>query len=90
MQSDVKALDIVATGQTAPLGGAARLVGYSVETGAGGQIVWKTGGVAGTTLFTSHHGADMFVDVPGQGVRFKDGIHATLTTVTGLVVYYTG
>ena len=94
MQSDQKSATVVTTGALVPTGGQARLTSV-VLTGssAASSVTFKTGGTSGTVLLTLHAVAGMIqVDIPGAGIRFADGIYATVADVNvdSVVAFYTG
>ena len=54
------------------------------------QLFFKSGGASGTTIATflfGEEGLDMFI--PGSGILFEDGIHATIGGTGGVTITFT-
>lgn len=62
------------------------------NAGSAGTIVIKDGGAGGTTIFTHTTSAvagDIFIPIPGMGIKFLTDLHlATLTNITNVVAFY--
>lgn len=90
MQADVKASTITATGSV--VAARQRVKGlYLVAGASAGSVVLKDGGSGGTTklnIATPASSSDVYVFVPGDGVLFETNVHATLSNVTSLTVFY--
>jgi len=57
---------------------------------ASGSIIFKSGGGSGTTVATylfGEEGLDMYL--PGSGILFLDGIHATIAGTGGVTITFT-
>jgi hypothetical protein len=57
---------------------------------ASGSIIFKSGGASGTTIATflfGEEGLDMFI--PGSGILFESGIHATIGGTGGVTITFT-
>tara|TARA_R110002020_G_scaffold472792_1_gene701253 strand:+ start:991 stop:1284 length:294 start_codon:yes stop_codon:yes gene_type:complete len=57
---------------------------------ASGSIIFRTGGATGTIVATylfGEEGLDMYL--PGSGILFLDGIHATIAGTTGVTITFT-
>jgi hypothetical protein len=67
-----------------------RLTSIQAKGNASGSIIFKSGGGSGTTIATylfGTEGLDMYL--PGSGILFKDGIHATIAGTAGVTITYT-
>ena len=54
------------------------------------SIVFKSGGASGTTIATylfGEEGLDMYL--PGNGIFFEEGIHATISGTGGVTITFT-
>ena len=57
---------------------------------ASGSIIFKSGGASGTTVATylfGEEGLDMYL--PGSGILFEAGIHATIAGTAGVTITFT-
>ena len=57
---------------------------------ADGSIIFRSGGATGTIIATylfGEEGLDMYL--PGNGILFLDGIHATIANTTGVTITFT-
>ena len=57
---------------------------------ASGSIIFRTGGAAGTIITTylfGEEGLDMYL--PGSGILFEEGIHATISGTAGVTITFT-
>jgi len=57
---------------------------------ASGSIIFKSGGASGTVIATylfGEEGLDMYL--PGSGILFEDGIHATISGTGGVTITFT-
>ena len=58
---------------------------------ADGSIIFRTGGATGDIVATylfGEEGLDMYL--PGNGIVFQDGIHATISGTAGVTITFTG
>ena len=87
--SDIKAHYSTATGTVAS--GPHRIVAIHYHTAAAtGSLVLRDGGASGTTVFTLdfHTNSTGDLTIPEEGVKFNTDIHATLTNVTSVTIFY--
>ena len=57
---------------------------------ASGSIIFRTGGATGTIIATylfGEEGLDMYL--PGSGILFDEGIHATIGGTSGVTITFT-
>jgi len=57
---------------------------------ADGSIIFRSGGATGTIIATylfGEEGLDMYL--PGNGILFLDGIHATVANTAGVTITFT-
>ena len=57
---------------------------------ASGSIIFRTGGATGTIIATylfGEVGLDMYL--PGSGILFEEGIHATIAGTAGVTITFT-
>jgi len=93
--SDQSSAHATATGQMVAVGGTGltnrcRLTSIQAKGNGSGSIIFKSGGGSGTTIATylfGTEGLDMYL--PGSGILFKDGIHATIAGTAGVTITYT-
>ena len=80
-----------ATAQMVPTTRRARLTSIQGKgNSASGSIVFKSGGGSGTTIATylfGEEGLDMYL--PGSGILFQEGIHATISGTAGVTITFT-
>lgn len=93
MQYDVKAKHLNATGTV--FAQAARVKGFSIcgTASLAGTLLLKNGGASGTTLIevdipANSNPNSFYTLVPGEGVLFSTDVHATLTNIASVTVYY--
>jgi len=68
----------------------ARLTSIQAKGNASGSIIFRTGGGSGTAIATylfGTEGLDMYL--PGNGILFSDGIHATIAGTGGVTITFT-
>ena len=68
----------------------ARLTSIQGKGNASGSIIFKTGGATGTIIATylfGEEGLDMYL--PGSGILFEEGIHATIAGTAGVTITFT-
>ena len=76
---------MVATGKRARL---TSIQGKGIATD--GSIIFRSGGATGTIIATylfGEEGLDMYL--PGNGILFLDGIHATIANTVGVTITFT-
>ncbi len=88
MVSDLQSKKLTATGSV--FDGPGRVVGLFIYSKQEGTIVLKDGGSGGTSKIdlTCKHDAGGYVNLGGSGVRFSTDIHATLTSVDAVTVFW--
>jgi hypothetical protein len=78
------------TEQQVPTNQRARLTSIQAKGNASGSIIFRTGGATGTIVATylfGTEGLDMYL--PGNGIFFKEGIHATIAGTAGVTITFT-
>jgi hypothetical protein len=89
--SDQSVAHATSTAQMVPTTQRARLTSIQAKgNSASGSIIFKTGGGSGTTIATflfGEEGLDMYL--PGNGIFFKEGIHATIGGTGGVTITFT-
>ena len=89
--SDQSSAHATSTAQMVATGKRARLTSIQGKgNSASGSVVFKSGGASGTTIATylfGEEGLDMYL--PGSGILFEDGIHATISGTGGVTITFT-
>jgi hypothetical protein len=89
--SDQSVKHSTSTEQMVPTGRRARLTSIQGKgNSASGSIIFRTGGATGTIIATylfGEEGLDMYL--PGSGILFEDGIHATIAGTSGVTITFT-
>ena len=88
--SDQGSAHATATAQMVAQNRRARLTSIQAKGNASGSIIFKSGGATGTTVATylfGTEGLDMYL--PGSGILFIDGIHATIAGTAGVTISFT-
>jgi hypothetical protein len=89
--SDQSSAHATSTAQMVATGKRARLTSIQGKgNSASGSVIFKSGGASGTTIATYLFGAeglDMYL--PGNGILFEDGIHATISGTSGITITFT-
>ncbi len=89
--SDQSSAHATSTAQMVATGKRARLTSIQAKgNSASGSVVFKSGGGSGTTVATylfGEEGLDMYL--PGNGILFEDGIHATIANTGGVTITFT-
>ena len=89
--SDQSVAHATSTAQMVSLNKRARLTSIQAKgNSASGSIIFKTGGASGTTVATylfGEEGLDMYL--PGSGIFFPKGIHATIANTAGVTITFT-
>lgn len=89
MQTDVKSTRVTATGTV--LSFRTRMKGLVVVGTAGaGSVVFRDGGATGPVLLELDviANGEKDITIPGEGILFSTDIHATITALTSVVVFY--
>ena len=98
MSSDQKFTNIASTGQVKTISGGSTNIGpcrvtYIQANGVASSIVKLHDGTStsGSLQFQAKFGTEgLDIYVPGNGIRFENGVHATMTNTTSLTIGYTG
>ena len=89
--SDQSVKHSTSTEQMVPTGRRARLTSIQGKgNSTSGSIIFRTGGATGTIIATylfGEEGLDMYL--PGSGILFDDGIHATIAATGGVTITFT-
>ena len=89
--SDQSVKHSTSTEQMVPTGRRARLTSIQGKgNSTSGSIIFRTGGATGTIIATylfGEEGLDMYL--PGSGILFDDGIHATIAGTNGVTITFT-
>jgi hypothetical protein len=89
--SDQSSAHATSTAQMVPTTQRARLTSIQAKgNSASGSIIFKSGGASGTTIATylfGEEGLDMYL--PGNGIIFAEGIHATIGGTGGVTITFT-
>ena len=88
--SDQGSAHAIATAQMVAQNKRARLTSIQAKGNASGSIIFKSGGASGTTVATylfGTEGLDMYL--PGSGILFVEGIHATIAGTAGVTISFT-
>ena len=89
--SDQSVAHATATAQMVPTGRRARLTSIQGKgNSTSGSIIFRTGGATGTIIATylfGEEGLDMYL--PGSGILFEEGIHATISGTAGVTITFT-
>jgi len=89
--SDQSVAHATSTAQMVPQNKRARLTSIQGKGNSGSaSIIFRTGGATGTIIATylfGEEGLDMYL--PGSGILFLDGIHATIAGTGGVTITFT-
>jgi hypothetical protein len=88
--SDQSSAHATSTAQMVPIGGRARLTSIQAKGASNGSIIFRSGGATGdviTTFLFDTEGLEVYV--PGNGIFFTDGIHATIANTVGVTITFT-
>ena len=89
--SDQSSAHAISTAQMVATTRRARLTSIQAKgNSAAGSIIFKSGGASGTTIATylfGEEGLDMYL--PGSGILFEQGIHATIGGTAGVTITFT-
>lgn len=89
-QTDVSAATVTATGLAVNQPARIKSI-YFVSSATAGSLVFRNGGAAGIVLISLTTPASLgetTLMIPGNGVRFADDVHVTISNVTSLTVFY--
>ena len=88
--SDQSVAHAIATAQMVPVGGRARLTSIQAKGASNGSIIFRSGGATGDVIATFLFDTEgLEVYVPGNGIFFTDGIHATIANTAGVTITFT-
>ena len=99
MSSDQKFTNIASTGQVKTISGGSTNIGpsritYIQAKGVADSVLVLrdiSSGSSGDKVFEADFGTEgLDIYVPGNGIRFENGVHATMTNTTSLTIGYTG
>ena len=88
--SDQSVAHATATAQMVAQNQRARLTSIQGKGATNGSIIFRSGGATGTIIATylfDTEGLDMYL--PGNGILFLDGIHATIAGTAGVTITFT-
>ena len=88
--SDQGSAHAIATAQMVAQNRRARLTSIQAKGNASGSIIFRSGGATGDVIATylfGTEGLDMYL--PGSGILFIDGIHATIAGTAGVTISFT-
>lgn len=89
--SDQSVAHATGTAQMVAIGKRARLTSIQGKgNSTDGSIIFRSGGAAGPVIATylfGEEGLDMYL--PGNGILFLDGIHATIANTVGVTITFT-
>ena len=89
--SDQSVAHATSTAQMVPTTRRARLTSIQGKgNSASGSIIFRTGGATGDVIATylfGEEGLDMYL--PGSGILFQEGIHATISGTGGVTITFT-
>ena len=88
--SDQSVAHATATAQMGAIGGRARLTSIQAKGATNGSIIFRSGGGSGDVIATFLFDTEgLEVYVPGNGIFFADGIHATIANTAGVTITFT-
>ena len=98
MSSDQKFTTITSTGQVQTISGGSTAIGpcrvtyIQCEGVSGSKLILRdSSDGSGAKVFEADFGTEgLDIYVPGNGIRFENGVHATMTNVTSVTIGYTG
>ena len=98
MSSDQKFTNIASTGQVKTISGGTTNMGpcrvtyIQCEGVASSKLILRdSSDGSGDKVFEADFGTEgLDIFVPGNGIRFENGVHATMTNTTSLTIGYTG
>ena len=98
MSSDQKFTTITSTGQVQTISGGSTAIGpcrvtyIQCEGVASSKLILRdSSDGSGAKVFEADFGTEgLDIFVPGNGIRFENGVHATMTNTGSLTIGYTG
>lgn len=90
MDTDVRSVKVTATGSVLAASTRVRKIVF-VSTATAGSVVLRDGGSGGSVevdIDTPAAAGLHAVDFPANGTRFETDVHATLTNVSSMTVFY--
>ena len=88
--SDQSVAHATATAQMVATGGRVRLTSIQGKGATNGSIIFRSGGGSGDVIATFLFDTEgLEVYVPGNGIFFTDGIHATIANTAGVTITFT-
>jgi|TARA_S200002703_G_scaffold128432_1_gene115221 hypothetical protein len=88
--SDQSVAHATGTAQMVPLTRRARVTSIQGKGNASGSIVLRTGGATGDIVATYLFGTEGLSEyVPGSGILFIQGVHATIAGTAGVTITFT-
>tara|TARA_R100000988_G_C3948986_1_gene140081 strand:+ start:72 stop:359 length:288 start_codon:yes stop_codon:yes gene_type:complete len=88
--SDQSSAHATSTTQMVAVGGRARLTSIQAKGNASGSIIFRSGGGSGDVIATYLFGTEgLDIYLPGNGIFFADGIHATIAGTGGVTISFT-
>ena len=89
--SDQTTLNLATIGaDTLSRAGRARVTSIQGKGNASGSIILRTGGATGTVIATYLFGTEGLSEyVPGSGILFVEGVHATIAGTVGVTITFT-
>ena len=88
--SDQSVAHATATAQMVPTTRRARVTSIQGKGNASGSIILRTGGATGDIVATYLFGTEGLSEyVPGSGILFVNGVHATVAGTGGVTITFT-
>ncbi len=93
--SDQLSAHVTSTGQMVAIGGTGktnrtRLTSIQAKGATNGSVIFRSGGGSGDIIATFLFDTEgLEVYVPGNGIFFEDGIHATVANTGGVTITFT-
>jgi len=88
--SDQSVAHATSTVQMVPTTKRARVTSIQGKGNASGSIILRTGGATGTVIATYLFGTEGLSEyVPGSGILFVEGVHATIAGTAGVTITFT-
>lgn len=90
MNTDVRSINVTATGSVLAAPARVRKIVF-VTTATAGSVVLRDGGSGGSVevdIDTPAAAGLHAIDFPANGVRFETDVHATLSNISSLTVFY--
>jgi hypothetical protein len=88
--SDQSVAHATGTAQMVPTTRRARVTSIQGKGNASGSIILRTGGATGDIVATYLFGTEGLSEyVPGSGILFVNGVHATISGTTGVTITFT-